>query len=164
MRVDKSPMISLRDPTSSNLTSECLGELRIALRPSETRAGFSTLTDYLILTPWWHLSPLRKSRMPPSNLVVTRPPGPDSFPLLFFQTFWESVKNDILKVFIELQEDKLFTGPTDYSFVCLIPKKEGTHKAKEYRPISLINGIQKIISKVLANRLALSLPSIISPT
>lgn len=41
----------------------------------------------------------------------------------------------------------------DYSFICLIPKKKGAAHANDFRPISLINSIQKIISKVLSNRL-----------
>ncbi|OAY81165.1 putative ribonuclease H protein [Ananas comosus] len=32
-------------------------------------------------------------------------PGPNEFPLLFFQKFWETVKDDIFKIFTKLQED-----------------------------------------------------------
>ncbi len=46
------------------------------------------------------------------------------------------------------------TGPIDYSYICLVPKTEGPSKAKDFRPICLLNGLQKIISKVLANRLS----------
>lgn len=88
--------------------------------------------------------------------------GPDGFLLIFYQTFLESVKEDIFNVFIDLQENRLFTGPVDYAYVCLILKKEGARKANDFRSISLINGIQKIISEVLANRLALILLSIIT--
>lgn len=52
----------------------------------------------------------------------------------------------------------------DYSYICLIPKKEGAKGTNDFRPISLINGAQKIISKVLANRLEGVLKDIISPT
>lgn len=55
-------------------------------------------------------------------------------------------------------------GPMDYSYICLIPKKERAKSAGDFRPISLINSVQKIISKVLANRLEGVMKDIISPT
>ena len=39
------------------------------------------------------------------------------------------------------------------TFLALIPKKSRAVECKYFRPISLITGIYKIISKVLANRL-----------
>ncbi len=54
------------------------------------------------------------------------------------------------------------TGHIDYTYVCLIPKKEGASRANDFRPISLLNGLQKIISKVLANRLSPVLHKLIS--
>ncbi len=51
----------------------------------------------------------------------------------------------------------------DYSYICLLPKKEGAVLANDFRPISLINGVQKIMSKVLANRLERVMCDIVSP-
>ncbi|OAY62569.1 LINE-1 retrotransposable element ORF2 protein [Ananas comosus] len=96
------------------------------------------------------------------QLGSEKAPGPDGFPLIFFQYFWETVKDVIFNIFTDLQENNLYTAPTDFSFVCLIPKKEGACHANDFRPICLMNGIQKIISKVLANRIATVLPTIIS--
>jgi hypothetical protein len=48
------------------------------------------------------------------------------------------------------------------AFIALIPKKAGAVHIKEYCPISLVGGIYKTISKVLANRLKLVLEKIIS--
>ncbi|OAY84432.1 Transposon TX1 uncharacterized 149 kDa protein [Ananas comosus] len=96
------------------------------------------------------------------QLGSEKAPGPDGFPLIFFQHFWETVKDVIFNIFTDLQENNLYTAPTDFSYVCLIPKKEGACHANDFRPICLMNGIQKIISKVLANRIATVLPTIIS--
>lgn len=63
-----------------------------------------------------------------------------------------------------MYEGRLSTDPINYSFICLIPKKEGAERASDYRPISLLNGIQKILSKVLANRLELIMNDLISPS
>lgn len=51
----------------------------------------------------------------------------------------------------------------DYSYICLIHRREGAKSASDFRPINLINEVQKIISKVLANRLEGVMKEIISP-
>jgi len=50
------------------------------------------------------------------------------------------------------------------SFIALIPKTDHPQSLSEYGPISLIGSINKIMSKLLANRLKKALSSIISPT
>lgn len=47
-------------------------------------------------------------------------------------------------------------------FECLIPQEEKVIKVKDFRPISLVRSMYKIIAKVLANRLKKALPSTIS--
>ena len=55
-----------------------------------------------------------------------------------------------------------FEKSLNATFLALIPKKTGTIEIRDFRPISLVGGIYKIIAKVLANRLSLVLGSIIS--
>ncbi|XP_020104715.1 uncharacterized protein LOC109721473 [Ananas comosus] len=64
----------------------------------------------------------------------------------------------------EMDAGKLSTSPIDYAFICLIPNKEGAKRTDDFRPISLLNGIQKIISKVLANRLECLMSELIFPS
>ena len=47
------------------------------------------------------------------------------------------------------------------TFLALIPKKPGAQEYKDFRPISLVTGIYKIIAKVLANRLTVVLDKIV---
>jgi hypothetical protein len=46
--------------------------------------------------------------------------------------------------------------------VVLIPKKPNAHKVKDFRPISLIHSFAKLITKMLANRLAPELGKLVS--
>ncbi|WOG89358.1 hypothetical protein DCAR_0208596 [Daucus carota subsp. sativus] len=48
------------------------------------------------------------------------------------------------------------------SFIVLIPKKQDPRCLQDYRPISLINSVFKILSKVLANRIKFKLDDLIS--
>jgi retron-type reverse transcriptase len=54
--------------------------------------------------------------------------------------------------------------PLNDSFIVLIPKKNNTQEVGEFRPISLVNMIQKIFSKIMASILQPIITNIISPT
>ena len=45
----------------------------------------------------------------------------------------------------------------------MIPKVEGADQVKDFRPISLVHSFAKLVTKVLANRLAKKLNEIVSP-
>jgi mannosylglycoprotein endo-beta-mannosidase len=81
-------------------------------------------------------------------------PGPDGFTGAFFKKCWEIIKVDIMKV-IELfgnlhAENFHWLNSANIS---LLPKKDGAEEVSDFRPISLIHAIAKIIAKMLANRL-----------
>ena len=54
---------------------------------------------------------------------------------------------------------KSFSMPT---FISLIPKKVDAMNIQDFHPISLIGSVYKLLSKILANRLALVLHGLIS--
>ncbi|KAK1284157.1 hypothetical protein QJS10_CPB21g01155 [Acorus calamus] len=84
---------------------------------------------------------------------VDKAPGPDGFGLQFFQEFWEAVKDDIMEMFDDFFSSLSGIGSINATFLALIPKKEGASTIGDFRPISLVNGCYKMISKVLANRI-----------
>jgi hypothetical protein len=55
-------------------------------------------------------------------------------------------------------------GSVNHSHIVLILKNKNPTRVTDYRPISLCNVLYKSVAKVLANRLKLILPSIISST
>uniref|UniRef100_A0A2N9FZM9 Reverse transcriptase domain-containing protein n=1 Tax=Fagus sylvatica TaxID=28930 RepID=A0A2N9FZM9_FAGSY len=90
--------------------------------------------------------------------------GPDGFSLAFFQQCWGVVCNDMLAVCYEFHEYCSFERSLNATFISLIPKKHGADEIKDFRPISLVSGLYKIIAKLLANRLSVVLGNIISPS
>ena len=80
-------------------------------------------------------------------------PGPDGFSMAFFQSCWSVLKTEIMAVFHNFHTQGVFEKSFNASFLALIPKKVDSEEVKDFRPISLVGGICKIISKVLANRL-----------
>lgn len=51
---------------------------------------------------------------------------------------------------------------TNASFICLIPRKEKSIKIGDFRPISLVTSLYKILAKVLSRRLRVVLEGTIS--
>jgi hypothetical protein len=89
-------------------------------------------------------------------------PGPYGFSMAFFQKCWGVIKKDIMAVFSEFHNSSQIERSLNATFVFLIPKKADAVAVKDFRPISLVGGVYKIISKVLANRLKSVLEKIIS--
>ena len=79
--------------------------------------------------------------------------GPDCFSIAFFQVCWEVVKEDIMKIFREFHVEGKFEASLNSTFISLIPIISGASEMKDFRPISLVGSLYKIIAKVLANRL-----------
>ena len=96
------------------------------------------------------------------NMKKGKAPGPDGFPIEFFQEFWEIIKFDLLAVVHESQQNKQMLRALNATFLALIPKMEGADRLSQFRPISLCNVIYKIISKLMADRLKKGLADLIS--
>ena len=64
-------------------------------------------------------------------------PGPDGFPIVFYQHFWDILEDDLLVFFKEFHNNGAITGELGASFTSLIPKK-GVVSIKGYRPSSPI--------------------------
>lgn len=88
-------------------------------------------------------------------------PGPDGFNILFFQKCWKVVKKEVIQFMQDFHRYGKLVGGINSSFITLVPKKDNPISLGDYRPISLIGSVYKILSKVLANRLKMVMPRII---
>lgn len=96
------------------------------------------------------------------DMASEKVPGPDGFSMAFFQCYWDIVKQDVMEVLHHFHTYGSFHKSINVTFIALIPKKPGALECKDFRPISLITRIYKIIAKVLANRLKKVLEKVIS--
>ncbi|GKV29210.1 hypothetical protein SLEP1_g38156 [Rubroshorea leprosula] len=91
----------------------------------------------------------------------TKSPGPDGFNFKFIKTMWEDLKPDIVGFIQEFHEQGRLVRGSNSSFIVLIPKVENPQRIEEFRPISLIGVMYKIVAKLLANRLRKVLDGVI---
>jgi hypothetical protein len=97
------------------------------------------------------------------DLPMDRTPGPDGFIGRFYKACWSVIKSDFMAAIITLQQGNARgLGLLNAAYITLIPKKVDTVLAKDYRPISLVHSFAKLVTKILANRLAPLLNSMIS--
>lgn len=93
-----------------------------------------------------------------SNL---RAPGPDCFKFFFVKKGWNFMKETIVQFFLEFHTNGKLTKGINSTFVVLIPKVACLVSFNDYRPISMVGWVYKVLSKVLANRIKVHMPSII---
>ena len=95
--------------------------------------------------------------------INDKAPGPDGFPLAFWSFSWDFVKNEVLGFFKEFHEQSRFVKNLNATFLALIPKKQIVEDFKDLRLlISLVGGLYKIMTKVLANRIKRVMDKVIS--
>jgi len=80
-------------------------------------------------------------------------PGPDGITLGFVKDFWDILQVDVMRFLMEFHRNGRLAKGINSTFITLIPKVDNPHRLNDFRPISLVGSIYKILAKVLANRL-----------
>lgn len=95
------------------------------------------------------------------NCGGDKAPGPDGFAFKFIKRYWNIIQADIMKFVKHFDEFGSFSRGSNSSFISLFPKVKDTLTLSDYRPISLIGCLYKIIAKTLASRMKLVLRLVI---
>ncbi|GJX38579.1 RNA-directed DNA polymerase, eukaryota [Tanacetum coccineum] len=84
---------------------------------------------------------------------LDKSPSPDGFTFGFYHRFWSLLEDEVVDAVCYFFNNGFYLKGINSSFIALIPKSQGADMVKDFRPISLIGSIYKIIAKLLANRL-----------
>ncbi|GKB09037.1 RNA-directed DNA polymerase, eukaryota, reverse transcriptase zinc-binding domain protein [Tanacetum coccineum] len=93
---------------------------------------------------------------------IDKSPGPDGFTFGFYRHFWKLIDKDVMAAVKHFFHSGFIPKGVNSSFIALIPKSPDAKMVKEFRPISLIGSLYKIIAKILANRLVMVLGNIVN--
>jgi hypothetical protein len=97
-----------------------------------------------------------------AQMPSLKAPRPDGFGVCFFNHHWDIVGGAVRGAVLDFLNRGNFDPAINSTYIALIPKVAPVSSVNDFRPISLCNVLYKLISKVLANRLKVLLPSIIS--
>lgn len=89
-------------------------------------------------------------------------PGPDGFGGHFYQSFWDIVGIDVVHSVQEIFLGGSLPPNINSNMIVLIPKVPGAKTMGDYRPIALAKFKFKIVTKIMADRLACITSRIIS--
>ena len=87
------------------------------------------------------------------QLPAGKAPGVDAIPAEFYQALWEDIDTDIFSFVSESIHEAHIEAELNVSKIALLPKSEDRSRVQNFRPISLLNTLYKIVAKVYANRM-----------
>jgi hypothetical protein len=87
------------------------------------------------------------------NMPLDKAPGPDGFNGQFLKSCWHIIKEDIYQLSFDFYDGNLNLESINMGHITLIPKVPSPENINEYRPITLLNCVLKLLTKLLADRL-----------
>ena len=87
------------------------------------------------------------------QLPPGKAPGTDGIPAEFYQELWEDIEPDIISFALESIEQANISEELNVSKIALLPKTEDRSRIPNFRPISLLNTLYKLVAKIYANRM-----------
>jgi hypothetical protein len=87
-------------------------------------------------------------------------PGPDGINFGFIKDFWHELKDDFMRFLVEFHRNGKLKKGVNSTFIALIRKVDSPQRIADFRPISLVG----CMYKVLANRLCSVIDLVVSDT
>jgi len=97
------------------------------------------------------------------NCDSSKSPGPDGFNFSFLKFCWDIMKGDAMNAVQSFAEGGSWPKGTNASFITLVLKVVNPQLLNDFRSISLVEIVYKIVSKILCSRLKRVLDKVIDP-
>lgn len=97
-----------------------------------------------------------------NHITLVKAPAPDLLHAFFYKKCWNINDKNISHMIIAFLKHGYLLRELNKTHITLIPKNDNPRKVSDCRRISLCNVTYKLILKLLANRLHLVLPKLIS--
>ncbi|GJT59827.1 hypothetical protein Tco_1003360 [Tanacetum coccineum] len=98
------------------------------------------------------------------NCGDNKSPGPDGYSFEIFFKYWYLVGSDFCGAVEYFFYHGTFPKGCNTAFIALIPKVLDAKLVSDFRPISLIGCVYKVVSKILANRIKTVISDLVSDT
>ena len=89
--------------------------------------------------------------------------GPDGLTLGFFKSSWDIIGVEVTTAIGQFFTSGFLPAAANATILSLVPKKQGASAVTDYRPISCLNTVYKVISRLLVRRLKPMLQDLIVP-
>ncbi|XP_056862412.1 uncharacterized protein LOC130510091 [Raphanus sativus] len=96
------------------------------------------------------------------SLPKNKSGGPDGYSSEFFMATWSVVGAEVTEAIFEFFKSGKILKQWNAANLVLIPKKLNAAVTTDFRPISCLNTVYKVIAKLLASRLKEILPAVVS--
>lgn len=73
--------------------------------------------------------------------------------LALSKNFWDILQDDFFRFMVEFHRNGKLTKGLNSTFIALIPKVNSLQRLNDFRSISLVGCLYKVLANVLANRL-----------
>ena len=90
-------------------------------------------------------------------------PRSDGYSAHFFKVAWNIVGDDVVRAVSHFFHMRRMLPAFNATSVALIPKSKNPSSIKDFRPISCCSIVYKCITKIMANKLKMFMPMLVSP-
>lgn len=115
--------------------------------------------DLAVISSGISLEEMKKALFSMQNLKA---PGPDGYHPLFFKSRWNTVGHSLHNFVLDCFSQPSKILDVNQTLLTLIPKCDDPSKVSQFRPVALCNFVYKVITKIIAQRLRLILPYVVS--